>query len=419
MANRHSGENRLSSPHGRPKALVEQVFRPSMPARRRAPSARCGTAGRRDSNRIVVAAMPQSPFQPPPDSDDKWTLYVRDFTSAAVAADWGENDISGAIDYANHLRQSGLPIIFDQRHVSLLIGQDIEYLRAASNAPRRFYRVFSIRKRSGTLREIAEPLPTLKRVQRWILENVLRVVPPSLFAKAYSPGCSVRDNARFHRGQRMVLRVDLADFFPTIRTARVVSLFREFGYSSSVATLLGCLCTLDGRLPQGAPTSPAISNLLCRSIDARLGSFSLKRGMRYTRYADDLIFSGDFDPISVIRFVDTVVRDSGFRMRREKTRIMYRHQRQLVTGVVVNERLQAPRQLRRKVRQDIYYIQRFGIDAHMLRCGITKAHYREHLLGILGHILYLNARDAEARKSLDWLLDNDPANPLGPDTRLN
>ena len=332
-----------------------------------------------------------------------WAAYRSKFTRAAQERGLDEEYISLHIEYARPLFQRGLPVIFDQIHLSKLVGYDISYLRRASSGSKHFYRTFEIEKKSGGTRRIAEPLPSLKEIQRWILDNVVHEVQASRFAKAYMPGGSVRANARFHRDQEMVLSLDVTDFFGALRYPEVHAFYKRLGYCLPVATMLGKLCTLDESLPQGAPPSGPLSNLLMRRVDKRLSEFALANGLRYTRYADDITFSGTFDPGRVIRLTREVFDDEGLELNESKTRLMLPHQRQEVTGIVVNEKLQVPREMRRNLRQAVYYIEKYGLGSHLEHTDETRANHVRHLMGIANFILFVNEEDRDAKKALDVL----------------
>jgi RNA-directed DNA polymerase len=268
------------------------------------------------------------------------------------------------------------------------------------NRPARFYRHFDVPKSSGGVRRIDEPLPSLKEIQRWVLREILEKIPPSRYAKAFLRGKSIKENARFHRGQEVVATIDVKDFFPSIGFPKVYRICRQVGYTKPVAIALANLCLLHGCLPQGAPTSPALSNLVCRELDARLAGFCLKRKIRFTRYADDLTMSGDFCAENAIRFSRQVLAQEGFILNEKKTRVLSRNQRQQVTGVVVNAKLQVPRRIRAKLRQHVYYITKYGLASHMERQGLTKANFPMHLQGLAAHVLSINGSDRDAHTAI-------------------
>jgi RNA-directed DNA polymerase len=334
-----------------------------------------------------------------------WAKYSKSFKREAHKAGYDDQYIEKCLNYAKCLSEKGLPIIYDQEHLAALTGYNIEYLRRASNAPNLFYRRFKIPKKSRGFREISEPLPSLKEIQQWILNNILYQCTVSKFAKAFKHQCSIRDNARFHRGQRSVLSLDIKNFFSSIPTSRVFTFFNNCGYSKEVVTMLTNLCTSNNALPQGAPTSPALSNLLSMRMDKRLSKYALKRKLRYTRYADDLTFSGECDVGSIIRIVSTVLKDDGLQLNTNKTHLMRPCSRQVVTGIIVNKKMQAPREIRRNLRQDIYYIEKYGLDSHMQATGRTRAGYINHLRGIANFILFVNSKDRDAKHAIEVIAD--------------
>lgn len=223
----------------------------------------------------------------------------------------------------------------------------------------------TIPKRGGGVRRLCAPKPRLKEAQRRILRGILERVPVHPAATAFRKGRGIEDHARAHVGRQVVVALDLEDFFPTIRRARVSAFFRWLGYPPSVASLLALLCTTDdggghqprrstpqGHLlsvgeaqtrrvvPQGAPTSPAIANLVCFRLDCRLSGLAKKFGATYTRYADDLAFSGDEEfKRGLSRFLPLlrkIVSSEGFRPHPNKWRVMRHGTRQHLTGLTIN-----------------------------------------------------------------------------------
>lgn len=329
-----------------------------------------------------------------------WDTYELQFRAEAKRLGNDEEYVVRCLDYAKNLHRRGLPPIYDQEHLAHLVGYDISYLRRASNRPIRFYRQFKIGKADGSQREIAEPLPSLKEIQHWILQNILDKCKPTRYSKAYSKGASVKDNAKFHRRQSTVITIDIKDFFPSLGEKKVYVLFRSLGFSRPVSRLLMGLCTLDGGLPQGAPTSPAIANLLCKRIDLRMAGYARGRALRYTRYADDLTLSGEVDIGATIRFAGTVLEDDRLSINHKKTRVMRKHNQQKVTGVVVNDKMQAPRTLRRTLRQEIYFIEKYGLESHLASTKNMRCNYLSHIRGIAFFIRFLNPLDRDALRAI-------------------
>jgi len=254
------------------------------------------------------------------------------------------------------------------------------------------YRRWQIAKRDGGSRTITAPRASLKKHQRWVLRNVAERLPVHGAAHGFLAGRSIVSNATAHAGAATVVKVDLKDFFPSIGWRRVKGLLRAAGYPERVATLLSLLCTEAPRdavefrgktwwvasgprgLPQGAPTSPAFTNALCRRLDRRLSGLARAYGFRYTRYADDLTFSWrtPSDPAAgahprapvaaLLRGVARVVRAEGFQMHPTKTRVMHASGPQMVTGLVVNTpppgspavAARVPRKMRKQLRAALH-----------------------------------------------------------------
>jgi len=247
------------------------------------------------------------------------------------------------------------------------------------------YQRWYVPKRDGSLRLISAPKPLLKRVQRWINRNVTERLPVHGAAHGFLAGRGIVSNALVHAGASVVVKFDIKDFFPTITMPRVKGLLRKAGYTEQVATCLAMLCTeppraeieIDGKphfvatgprsLPQGAPTSPSITNTLCLRLDSRLSGLAAKFGFVYTRYADDMTFStsdakrtGEANLGKLQAAVGRIVTDEGFTLHADKTRVMRSGRRQKVTGLVVNTTddgapaVRVPRKIRRQLRAALH-----------------------------------------------------------------
>ncbi|MFA1642829.1 retron St85 family RNA-directed DNA polymerase [Chryseomicrobium imtechense] len=242
-----------------------------------------------------------------------------------------------------------------------------------TNRPKHYYRTFSIPKRTGGFRTIEAPTPLLKKIQHQILENFLAPHPVSRFAKAYKKGATLKEMARFHVNQQMVVRIDLTDFFGSLKEASVFRFFRQQGYSETVTVILTKLVTYRGGLPQGAPTSPTLSNILMRKIDERIARYCSEKKIRYTRYADDLVFSGDFSIKRLLAKLHNILAPQRLLINNKKTRVMRRHSTQMVTGLVVNDKLGIARNSRRRLRQELYYSEKFGVESHTEAIGERRS----------------------------------------------
>jgi RNA-directed DNA polymerase len=252
--------------------------------------------------------------------------------------------------------------LFKRKDTGPGVGHDVAELARrldvsvdALQAIRPEYREFTVPKRAGGTRRIAAPSPELKAMQRRIVRRLLRRLRCHFSATGFERGHSIVSNAACHVGQAVVVRMDLKTFFDATRADRVEAYFRAIGWNREASGLLARLCTHRGGLPQGAPTSPRLSNLVNTRMDARLSGVGRGLGAMYSRYADDLTFSFATDEPrairAVIRATKRIVGDEGYTLhQRRKLRIRRRHQQQCVTGLVVNDRVGLPRATRRWLR---------------------------------------------------------------------
>jgi retron-type reverse transcriptase len=322
------------------------------------------------------------------------------------------------------LEKSGLPVLGTAAEIAAAMGIGVGELRFLAfhreAATTTHYVRFKIPKRTGGERLISAPMPRLKAAQRWILDTILARLAPHPAAHGFCEGRSIVSNARPHVGADVVVNLDLKDFFPTVSYRRVKGLFVHMGYSEAAATIFALLCTepecveaeLDGItyhvavgerfLPQGAPTSPAITNLLCRRMDRRLSGASQKLGFTYTRYADDLSFSASGDAVRAIgrllRQVGWIVGQEGFFVHPDKTRVLRRSQRQEVTGVVVNERPAVPRAALRRFRATLYQIEKDGPEGK--RWGPSGDRSGDVIAAIVGFANYVYMVDPAKGREL-------------------
>ncbi|MGE0606303.1 MAG: reverse transcriptase family protein [Pirellulales bacterium] len=216
------------------------------------------------------------------------------------------------------------------------------------------YRAFKLAKRRGGQRTIHAPDDRTKKLQRAVLHRLLYGLRAYPAACGFERGKSIVENAQPHAGQCVVVKMDVRDFFTSTTARRVELYFRRIGWSAAAARLLAQIVCLDGGLPQGAPTSPRLSNLVNYYLDVQLAAYARRRKGSYTRYADDMTFSFPKDYPKRIRGLVQVVRRvlkaHGYEPCHEKTRILRRHQRQMVTGLVVNQNVHLPRSARRRLR---------------------------------------------------------------------
>ena len=289
----------------------------------------------------------------------------------------------------------GLPIFSNLDEFSELIGLSTRLLYCLSNQTNRYYKTKFIAKRNGSMREISIPSYTLRIVQKWILTNILNKLMPSDQAMAFRLGKEYgpKQNAICHSGTLYGLSIDLKDFFPSIPASKVYTIFSDMGYNRFAATLLTNLCTLDNRLPQGSPCSPAIANVVCLTLDHRLFGLCRKRGIIFTRYADDMYFSCDNKSL-LLRYAPVIrhiIEDEGFYINEDKVHYNTPTNKKQITGITVartrankpNE-LKAPRVMKKRLRAEIF------------RC-IVSGNYemQQHILGEISYVSFVQNENVQ------------------------
>ena len=268
-----------------------------------------------------------------------------------------------------------------------LLGVEVNRLEEILNNVSGHYQEFWMRKRSGGYRMISAPDKDLQAIQSTIYSRILSsvtIVHPA--AVGFRCGRSVVDNAAPHLGKRYVLKMDIHDFFGSIRSPRVRQTFKKIGYPENVSKVLGALCCLHRHLPQGAPTSPALSNIVGYEMDRKLAALAAEYGVTYTRYADDLTFSGDvFPKEQIIPQVKRIIRDEKFEPNHKKTHFMNQSSRKIITGVSVASgvKLTIPKSKKREIRKNVYFILTNGLAEHQRRIGSHDPAYLKRLIGML------------------------------------
>lgn len=288
------------------------------------------------------------------------------------------------------------------------LGFDAKTLYAVSNSLDKHYRRVCLPKRDGGVRPLSVPDPLLKTIQRRIAQVLLVHMPVSSYATAYRYGGSTRRNAAPHTGQPVLLKLDIHHFFDRILYSSVKErAFPPEIYAEPLRILLTMLCYHGQSLPQGAPSSPAISNLILFDFDQAVGAWCTGHGIRYTRYCDDMTFSGLFSPQEVIAFVQEQLKPLGLFLNGNKTQVLRAGQRQVVTGLVVNETIAVPAHDLRALRQELYYCRKYGVSSHMARLGISEpeAHYLMRLLGRVNYVLQITPDKQEFQQARAWLMD--------------
>lgn len=255
------------------------------------------------------------------------------------------------------------------------------------------YVSFEIPKKSGEMRLIEAPNKKLKLIQRGIKERLDSLFHPEEGAHGFVKGRSIQTNARLHTGQAWILNLDIAGFFPSIKRGRIKAIFQldPFGLSEGGAGILAELCTRDLALPQGAPTSPTITNIVVRRMDRKLQALADHYGCIYTRYADDITFSAASKKLLevVLNRTERILKVEGFTIQASKTRIHPSSFRQEVTGLIVNDQVNTPRKYRRQLRATLNAWEREGMSVAMERNGFDDPElFLSSVQGRIQHAYY-------------------------------
>ena len=198
----------------------------------------------------------------------------------------------------------------------------------------------------------------------------------------------------------------MKDFFPSITINRIIYVFKSLGYTNKVAFYLASLCSYEGTLPQGAPTSPYLSNIIAKKLDKRLIGLSKRYDLRYTRYADDLTFSGDSIPAKLLEYINEIVTSEGFVINTEKTRLYKNGGKRIVTGIsVIGNELKLPKNYRRSLRQELHFIIKYGYESHIKKKKIRKVNYLETLIGKVNFWLSVEPSNKFALNARSYLLE--------------
>jgi retron-type reverse transcriptase len=325
------------------------------------------------------------------------------------------------------LQQLGLPVLATPADVAQALGLEISRLRwlafhSEACAVTHYVR-FTIPKKSGGTRELAAPHRDTARCQMWIKLNILDRIALHDAAHGFVAKRGTMSNAVPHVRREVVVNADLKDFFPTITFPRVKGIFQELGYSPAAATILALLCTecprqrvnYAGRelhvatgpraLPQGACTSPALSNLSARQLDARLTGLARKLGWDYTRYADDLTFSTSGEPAQktawILARLRHIAQEENFTVNEKKTRVQRPHSQQTVTGIVVNKRPNVPRDMVRRLRAILHHAKVEGLAAQNRD---LHPHFTAWVRGMIAYVQMVNPeRGAKLKAEFDAL----------------
>ncbi|PFR04428.1 hypothetical protein COK31_11210 [Bacillus cereus] len=333
-----------------------------------------------------------------------------DFVLISKEAGHSEEFISKALSYIDTLENKNMPVIFSIKHLSQILNINYSLLLDIIKKREQYYHGFKLKKRRGGFRYVQSPNSNLRQIQKWIHNNILLNVPIYENCFSFIKQKSIRDNASLHANAEAILKLDLYRFFESIDQRKIYKVFLDFGYAKNVAIDLSKLTTVlpnqyyediiskdkltpenfflskHGFLPQGSPTSPILSNIVAGKLDIRLNGLAKALNIKYSRYADDITFSGERDKLPKISFVENILNEEGFYLNSKKTKLRVKGQRQIVTGLSISNGVHIPKHYKRKIRQHLYYCKVLGPKRHLQNINLEKSNFKDWLYGSICYI---------------------------------
>ena len=341
--------------------------------------------------------------------DDKVHFSRADF--AFVKKFGVENASDMVLDYKSI---NAAPFIYDTYQLANCLNIEVENLFYIFKNCNREYQTETIKKNNGSDRIINIPSELLKNCQNKILHKILSFIPVSDYAKAYVKKRTLLDNASPHVGKRYILKLDITDFFDSICFSQVYNTaFNTEYYPKQIGVMLTTLCCFEEFLPQGAPTSPALSNIVMKNFDDNIGRWCKKQEIAYTRYCDDMTFSSNKPLYSVYKRAKSMLENMGFELNDKKTHFFTNANRQSVTGLTVNEKVSVSREYKQKLRQDVYYLLKFGFDKRICdKCEAEllidlsngKERYINNIIGKINYVLQIEPNNKWFRDALNKII---------------
>jgi RNA-directed DNA polymerase len=320
------------------------------------------------------------------------------------------------LGYIDRLVSRGLPPILSFTHLAEILGIAPALLRDYTFRTTYFYYDFNIPKRSGGARSISSPFVELAVIQKWIADHVLAIFAESFACGVvgYIKGRNIVDHVSPHRNSECVLKLDLKDFFPSISVRDVTAIFLSIGYSVKIARTLAALVTKDGVLPQGACTSPQLSNIYMKNFDEAITQYCDERKLIYTRYADDIVVSGGNELLNCVEDIRELFYSHGLTLNSAKSRI-YRRATDVrfITGLTLNcGAIRLPKAMRRQIRTEAYELARElgrfnapGIVGSQSSEFIEDPLFLERVLGRLNYWSFIEPDDPYPKRLRSLILD--------------
>ncbi len=316
--------------------------------------------------------------------------------------------------YSTKLAGKNLPVIFSLPHLCLLAGVNIaNVVRFCSTNRIADYKRFKLKKKRGGFRIILMPNDEIKYLQRWILVNILEKIPSHQSCKGFDKTSSILQNAQQHLKKEAILKMDLLRFYDSVNEKRIYGIFKHIGFHPNLAVSLAKICTIvpddlfyssfksselglkaiiinrqEGILAQGAPTSPKLSNLISFRLDKRLTGLAGQHGLQYSRYADDITFSGSVVALKKVKkIVCRIVSEENLFVNSSKTKLLIRGNPFFVTGLSVNnDVVTVPKKRKILIEHHLFHCRKNGVDEHMRKSGITRKNFKDWLLGNIAFV---------------------------------
>lgn len=342
------------------------------------------------------------------------TFPLDKFIEYAKAANHSPEYLEDVSKYISILNEKNLPVIFSLHHLCLLAHINIKSVEQICKSDRqKNYKRFKIKKRRGGFRVIQSPEDSLKYLQKWILINILDKVSSHTNSKGFDKGACTKENAEIHLNKEAILKIDLLRFYDSINERRIYGIFKALGYHPNLAVYLAKICSVEpdnnflksfkkqeqtlrnitanrgeGILPQGAPTSPKLSNLIVRRLDMRLSALAKKHNLAYSRYADDITFSGNEEVlVKIKRIVYKVVSKENLFVNHAKTKLLKRGSRFFVTGLSVNkESVTIPRKFKTNIEHHLFHCIKNGVQSHLNKSKVKNRNFKDWLLGNIAYV---------------------------------
>ena len=351
-------------------------------------------------------------------------VYLRKFQLGDYSPDYQ----SSIIQYVSRLEDKNLPVIFDSHHLASLIGLEYRELQWILNHRKDLYKYFVIKKKNGGDRRILAPYHNLKRIQKWILNNILDCLETPEYVTGFEHGRSILHNAKFHEDRNVIMKIDLKNFFESIDFPRVYGFFHSLGYGKQLSFDLALLCTTEfsekrynelpeehkhifdelkplskGFIVQGSPASPSIANHISRMLDVRFKCLADKNMLIYSRYADDITFSAaSREYLPKIGTIRHVVESEGFALNEKKIGIYNKSQHQSVTGLLIDGSVHLSSKYKRDIFRHLYFCKKYGPKDHFERFAPGKSGGQYWLYG---RICFVNSIEPQIGKQMLKIFD--------------